>query len=92
MTLIQFINFFNLKKKCNDVDFVELKTPFATNTKNGEQKFEIFVEDFNKNVQEIVTDFNSIYDVSYFCSNLHDSIDWKIKHTDPKFFTNFCPY
>ena len=52
-------------------------------------KFEIFVEDFDRKVQEIPTNFNSIYDFWYFCSNLHNSIDWKIKHWDSEIFTNF---
>ena len=67
----------------------KVETSFSTNTKKEVRKFEIFIEDFNKKVQEIATDFNSICDLWYFCSNLHDSINWKIKHRYSKIFTNF---
>ena len=59
---------------------------------NEEQKFKIFVENFNKKVQEIAADFNIIYDFWYFCSNLHESMYWKIKHGDSKIFTNFLSF
>ena len=32
---------------------------------NEKQKFEIFVENFNKKVQEIAADFNIIYDLVF---------------------------
>ena len=54
-------------------------------------KFEIFVKDFDRKVQEIPANFNSIYDFWYFCSNLHDSIDWKSNMEILKFLLIFCP-
>ena len=55
----------------------KIETSFVTNTKNKELKFEIFIEDFDKKDQKMATDFNSIYNFWCFCSNLHNSIDWK---------------
>ena len=62
-----------MDKKSNYVDCAKFETFSATKQKNedvifvGEQwKFEIFVKDFDRKVQEIPTNFNSIYDFFFF--------------------------
>ena len=68
-------------KKNNDVVCAKFETSATNKQKNNDvifarehRKFKISVEDFDRKVQKIVTDFNSIYDFWYFCSNLHDSM------------------
>ena len=68
-------------KKNNDVVCAKFETSATNKQKNNDvifarehRKFKISVEDFDRTVQKIVTDFNSIYDFWYFCSNLHDSM------------------
>ena len=59
-----------MDKKSNYVDCAKFKTFSATKPKKNEGlffvgkqwKFEIFVKDFDRKVQEIPTNFNSIYD------------------------------
>ena len=46
------------------------------------QKFEISIEDFNRKVEEIAASPESIIAFLYFCSNLHEKIEWKIKYGD----------
>ena len=99
-TLYNSLNFYfeqkKTDKKSNNVVCATFETSATNKQKNNDvifarehRKFKISVEDFDRKVQKIVTGFNSIYDFWYFCSNLHDSIDWKIKHANFKIFTNF---
>lgn len=67
-----------------NITFVE--APFV----DGEQhKFEISIEDLHKAVGEIASSLESIHFLNYFCSSLHEKIEWRIKLEDSNIFANF---
>ena len=69
----------NRKKIEKDIVFVD-----------GEHhKFKISIEEFDKLVRQVASSIESIRSISYFCSSLHDKIEWRIKHGDSNIFANF---